>query len=212
MFRFLAATGLRWSELAALTWRDLKLNGSEPHVRVTRALVRGKIHPPKSRHGKRNVPLDASLVRELRRHRGKAGDDALVFTSEAGTQMHHSNVFSRVLRPVAEEVGAPWAGFHTSRHTCASILFANGRNAVQVQRWLGHHSAAFTLATYVHLMGGELGEPMNLDRELLLGATNGATSHIEMAQGKYPPQPLNLAFLSGNINQRKPAQAARSGS
>ena len=27
---------------------------------------------------------------------------------------------------------------------CASILFAEGRNAVQVQRWLGHHSAAFT--------------------------------------------------------------------
>jgi integrase len=46
------------------------------------------------------------------------------------------------------------------RHTCASILFAEGRNAVQVQRWLGHHSAAFTLATYVHLLDGDLGEPL----------------------------------------------------
>ena len=39
-----------------------------------------------------------------------------------------------------------WIGFHTFRHTCATMLFAEGRNAVQVQRWLGHHSAAFTLS------------------------------------------------------------------
>jgi integrase len=33
-------------------------------------------------------------------------------------------------------------GVHTLRHTCASRLFAAGRNAVQVQRWRGHHSPA----------------------------------------------------------------------
>lgn len=68
--------------------------------------------------------------------------------------------------PAAEEAGAPWAGFHTFRHTCASILFERGANAVQVQRWLGHHSAAFTLATYVHLLSDDLGEPLSLGTEL----------------------------------------------
>jgi len=72
----------------------------------------------------------------------------------------------RVLRPVAEEVGAPWAGFHTFRHTCASMLFERGANAKQVQRWLGHHSAAFTLDTYVHLLEDQLGEPLELEGEL----------------------------------------------
>jgi len=48
------------------------------------------------------------------------------------------------------------------RHTCASLLFAQGRNAVQVQRWLGHHSAAFTLASYVHLLDGDIGAPLTL--------------------------------------------------
>jgi len=42
------------------------------------------------------------------------------------------------------------------------MLFAEGRNAVQVQRWLGHHSAAFTLATYVHLLDGDLGAPLTV--------------------------------------------------
>jgi len=43
------------------------------------------------------------------------------------------------------------------------MLFAEGRNAVQVQRWLGHHSPAFTLATYVHLLDGDIGQPLALD-------------------------------------------------
>ena len=72
----------------------------------------------------------------------------------------------RVLAPVAEEVGAPWAGFHTFRHTCASMLFERGFNAKQVQRWLGHHSPSFTIDTYVHLLRDDLDEPLELGVEL----------------------------------------------
>ena len=58
----------------------------------------------------------------------------------------------------------PWAGFHTLRHTCATRLFADGRNAVQVQRWLGHSDPGFTLRTYVHLLNDDLGEPLGAPR------------------------------------------------
>jgi integrase len=57
-----------------------------------------------------------------------------------------------------------WAGFHTFRHTVASRMFAAGRNVVQVQRWLGHHSPSFTLDTYIHLLDADLGEPMEFVR------------------------------------------------
>jgi hypothetical protein len=43
-------------------------------------------------------------------------------------------------------------------------MFAAGRNVVQVQRWLGHHSPSFTLDTYVHLLDADLGEPMEFVR------------------------------------------------
>jgi integrase len=78
---------------------------------------------------------------------------------------HHLHL--RVLRPACAEAGVEWAGFHTFRHTIASRMFASGRNAVQVQHWLGHHSAAFTLATYVHLLEDDLGGPVvpHKDRE-----------------------------------------------
>jgi integrase len=165
MFRLLAATGLRISEAIALQWRHLALDGSSPHVKVRRALVKGRMGPPKSRHGRRSVPLDAELVAALRSaHKDTdwPGADDLVFPSMNGTPLGASNLHRRTLKPAAEEACVSWVGFHTFRHTCASMLFAEGRNAVQVQRWLGHHSPAFTLATYVHLLDGDLGEPLTL--------------------------------------------------
>jgi integrase len=50
-----------------------------------------------------------------------------------------------------------WVSFHT-RHTCASLLSEQGRNVKQMQEWLGHADASFTLRTYVHLMDAGVGE------------------------------------------------------
>jgi integrase len=49
-------------------------------------------------------------------------------------------------------------------HLCFDAV--RRRNAVQVQRWLGHHSPAFTLATYVHLLDGDLGEQLAILQEV----------------------------------------------
>ena len=88
LFRTLASTGLRWSELAALRWGDLRLEGSEPCLRVRRAYVRGAFKPPKSKYGKRTIPLDASLCQELREHRRgseSSGEEDLVFSARNGS-------------------------------------------------------------------------------------------------------------------------------
>jgi integrase len=90
--------------------------------------------------------------------------------------MEPSNLMSRILKPAAVEAGLgewvsskgrrraeTWVGFHTFCHTCATILFRHGLNAKQVQMWLGHHSPAFTLATYVHLLPDDLPDPRFLE-------------------------------------------------
>lgn len=164
-FELLATTGLRISEAIALEWRHLQLDGSAPCVKVRQRIVRGELGLPKSRHSRRDIPIGSELVDALRRRRANSEgpDDAdPVFHTTTGTVLAPNNLSRRVLKPAAEEAGAPWAGFHTFRHTCASMLFAEGRNAVQVQRWLGHHSPAFTLATYVHLLDGDIGDPLDL--------------------------------------------------
>ncbi len=207
-FRLLAATGLRWSEAIALQWRHLELDGA-PAVRVRRRMRRGKIGPPKSKYGRRDVPLEPALATDLRRARAEAertGDEDLVFTSLQGGPLDHADLTRRVLKPAAEEAGAGWAGMHTFRHTCASLLFARGASPVQVQRWLGHHSPSFTLDTYVHLLPGDAPEPLRLSEELRpdtpdtqearAGATPGATD--PRADGLTGPDALaGISDVSG---------------
>jgi integrase len=101
------------------------------------------------------------LARRLAAHVAGRDERQLTFRSTVGTILDPDNVAHRVLAPACAAAGVEWAGFHTFRHTVASRLFAEGRNVVQVQRWLGHHSPSFTLDTYVHLLDGDLGEPLS---------------------------------------------------
>jgi integrase len=177
-FALLAATGLRISEAVALQWRHLELDGPVPHVKLRRALVKGSMGPLKSRYARREVPLSHSLVLALREYHKTTewpGDEDPVFAASNGGCLDAENLRRRTLKPTREEACLEWVGFHTFRHTCATLLFAEGRNAVQVQRWLGHHSAAFTLATYVHLLDGDIGHPLEFP-----GRNGGVTDPTEL--------------------------------
>lgn len=117
------------------------------------ASQRGGFNPPKSRHGRRDVPLDPALVSALRRWRAEpewSGKQDLVFLSGRGTVLQYSNVLGRVVKPAMEEAGAPWAGFHSLRHTFASLHIERGTNIKQLSWLMGHHWPSFTLDTYVH--------------------------------------------------------------
>ncbi len=110
------------------------------------------------------------MAERLRRRRRDAygGESAPVFASVTGSELHPSNVRSRVLVPAVESVGLPWVTFHTFRHTSASLLFDGGRNVKQVQEWLGHADPGFTLRTYVHLLDDGLGGADFLDDAVAL--------------------------------------------
>ena len=71
-----------------------------------------------------------------------------------------------MLIPAAERAGLTGVGFHTLRHTCASMLIESGLSPLRLQRWMGHHSPAFTLDTYGHLIDGDLGPALDLRKEL----------------------------------------------
>lgn len=158
-----AHTGLRIGEAVALQWADIDI----PTRRLTvhRRWYRNAYAPPKSHYGKRTIPLTPGMTHQLAERRAAAAptDDALVFPSRAQTPLDAANLSDRVLKPAAKKAGVPWAGWHTLRHTCGTLLFRHGANAKQVQHWLGHHSPAFTLATYVHLLPDDAPDPTFLD-------------------------------------------------
>jgi integrase len=164
----LAATGLRISEAIALRWSDLHLDPPSPRLRVDRAIVRGVVGAPKSRHGARLVPLPAELAATLGASRPPdTADDALVFPGRAGAPADVGSLRRRVLIPAAQRAGLAGVGFHTLRHTCASLLIESGLSVLRLQRWMGHHSPAFTLEIYGHLLDGDLGPPLDLKTELV---------------------------------------------
>lgn len=107
----------------ALQCLHFQIDGSTPEVCVRRALVRGRIEPPKTKYGRREVRLPGSLVYRLRAHFAEQPDQdstALVFTNRSGNVLEYGNLLRWHLKPIVEEVNAPWAGFHTFRHTFAS--------------------------------------------------------------------------------------------
>lgn len=167
-FELLAHSGLRVSEAIGLTWADVEF-GERPRLRVHRQLCRGQWRRLKSSYGRRDVPLSPAMARKLwGKRRGRRKTDPL-FVTRSGSPLRDENVRSRILKPASERAGVPWVGFHTFRHTCASLLFEGGKNVKQVQEWLGHHDAGFTLKTYVHLIDDGLGGADFLDQAVKAG-------------------------------------------
>ena len=175
-FTFLGQTGLRISEAIGLRWEDVEL-GNAPHVKVRRQIYKGEERNLKTGPSVRNVPLTPGMRDTLLALRGKrySGPEAPLWPTTAGTPMAPHNLRGRVLMPAVTGLGLEWVGFHTFRHTCASLLFAAGKDVKQVQMWLGHADPGFTLRTYVHLMDEGLGSADFLDAQVAPAMEVGAS-------------------------------------
>jgi integrase len=189
-FRLLAMTGLRIGEAIELRWSDVDFGAKR--LRVRRQCYEGAVAPPKSRHGVRDIPLSPAMLRLLWPRQGAA--DELLFPGPRGLRVDRAWLWRQELEPARKAARVPWATFHTFRHTCASILFAEGRNPKQVQMWLGHSDPGFTLRIYVHLIDDGLGDADFLDTAKWArdGATqwgnNGATRATEKQANGEPAE------------------------
>jgi integrase len=141
LFELLASTGLRISEAIALRVIDADLETDRPRIHVRRAIVNGQLTSPKSRHGRRTIPISHALANRLAALTAGRGEGELLFVGAQGAALRPGNVRYRVMIPAAERAGVPWARFHTLRHTCAALLIDAGASPLRLQRWMGHHSA-----------------------------------------------------------------------
>jgi integrase len=191
-FEFLTVTGLRISEAFGLRWEHLDL-GENPQIKVREQFYRGKRRKLKSGAGRREIPLSDDMAAALLAHRRDSyrGPKTPVFASSTGTELIRGKVAERVLTPAAIAAGLsveetvlgengkertqvrPTVTFHTFRHTCASLLFDDGRNIKQVQEWLGHADPGFTLRTYVHLMDAGVGSGLDFPSRVKAGSRRG---------------------------------------
>lgn len=76
--------------------------------------------------------------------------DGYVFVNELGERMRPNYLTEYFPKYIAKH-GMPKMRFHDLRHSCASLLLANGVPLKQIQEWLGHSDFSTTANIYAHL-------------------------------------------------------------
>ena len=76
--------------------------------------------------------------------------DGYVLVDELGERMN-PNYLTQYFPEYIEKHGLRKMRFHDLRHSCASLLLANGVPLKQIQEWLGHSDFSTTANIYAHL-------------------------------------------------------------
>ena len=161
--RIAIGTGLRRSEIAALTGADVDLEAGK--LFVTKAIVKvngmERVSHPKTASGVRVVSLPASLWAELRSlSRGRS--EPILLSSQGGRpSLTH---LSRSVGAAMAEVGlSDGYCLHSARHSHATALLRQKMPVKAVSQRLGHSDVTTTLRTYAHVFetdDAELAEVM----------------------------------------------------
>ena len=143
-------TGMRISELVALTWENIDLPRRTIHVR--QGLVLGVLGTPKNNR-ERQVPLTDDALAALIAIGPATG---WVFKRRDGRGVDDS-VARRMLYKTCDRAGLRRIGWHVLRHTFASQLMGLNAPVRNVQEMLGHASLEMTMK-YSHVSAHALYE------------------------------------------------------
>lgn len=164
LFVLALSLGLRRGELLGLRWEDVDVDAGELAVAHTLSYRPGSglvLEEPKTEAGRRTIPLVGDTATALREHRRRqaaerlaAGPDwvdaGYVFTTEVGGPLDPRNVL-RAWHRLTERAGVGRRRLHAARHTCATLLLAQGVPLEVVSAVLGHASLAITADVYARV-------------------------------------------------------------
>ena len=157
----LITTGLRRGELAGLKWRDIDTSAGVLHVERGVSYTHGSgvvVSTPKTSSSIRDVPLMPATVDVLlrylddvkRKHQSTIIKDAFLFhRSDDLFRPIDPNAITRRVKRFMRNSGLPDLSPHDLRHSCATLLLAQGADVKSVQQILGHSDASTTLNFYV---------------------------------------------------------------
>jgi integrase len=152
-----AATGLRRDEFTGLKWEDVDFEAGLIHPR--RSIVNQNIGKLKTVASAKPVALDPDLSRALAVLRANSyfnQPEDWVFASPAssGKKPYWPDmVLNRRLRPTATKLGIKKRiGWHTFRHTYASLLKSSGADVKVVQDSLRHANPRITMELYTQAL------------------------------------------------------------
>lgn len=178
---YLALTiGARQGELLGLVWPAIDFKKGTVSIRKQLRRLPGEdgvyswqLQPVKTTSGRRTLMLDKRGIELLKERRETQAEElqlpgiaehdpfrgvgGLVFTSEVGGPIYGRGLIDMFVRMV-KKAGIPPIRFHDLRHTCASLMLADGEPLTTVSAILGHRSPVITATIYAHAIRGQTDE------------------------------------------------------
>jgi len=135
------ATGMRFSELATLEWRDVDFVKKNIYVRKSKTAA-----------GIRDISIndsDIEVLLEMRRYTTeKYGTIDLVFRSRDGHGVDYDNFTKRRFLPLVKRIDLAEVRFHDLRRTHATMLVLAGLDPMTITQRMGHSHISTTLQYY----------------------------------------------------------------
>jgi integrase len=170
-FAILAASfyGLRRSEIVGLKWSAIDFNRKIISIQHTvteytldNRIVRQEKDKTKSQSSLRILPLVPpfeELLNHLKEEQDKNRilcgeqyndrDSDYILVDPLGNRRKPSYV-SETFKSLLRKNGMPVIRLHDLRHSCATLLYKNGVDLKQIQKWLGHSDISTTMNIYTH--------------------------------------------------------------
>ena len=184
LFLIAITTGLRIGELLAMKWRYLDWSREAYFVKetLTRKSETQKVGfaQTKTEGSAQSVDLTPKCLEAIKAHRARQAEEKfqtgasyqdldLIFATPKGTPLNDRNVTNRVFEPALKAAGLRRIRFHDLRHTCASLLIAQGASPKYIQRQMRHASIEITFDRYGHLFPDSNREAARRMDEMLFG-------------------------------------------
>ncbi|MGC4940779.1 tyrosine-type recombinase/integrase [Kribbella sp. DT2] len=176
MVRFMAWSGLRRGEVAALQVKDLDPLRFTVRVERSAQWINREfiIGPPKSERGLRTVPLAPTLMTMLTAYVAARNLQPEDYLYGGATPRRLENFYRRRFVPACKRAKLGKVRIHDLRHTYASLMAHQGHKVAEVSEWMGHSKTSTTLDIYTHLFKDD-------------------EQHAQRAAA------LDLAFTGGNV-------------
>lgn len=214
MVMLAGSTGLRRSELIALTWKDVDPIMMQANVR--RSCVRGRFGDTKTEASRKPVPLHTSVIECLYAWRSESkynGDADFLFPSvrnEGKTPVTPDMILKKIIQPalVRANVTGKRIGWHSFRHSLATNLRDAGADLKTAQELLRHANSRITLDIYTQAISANKRDANNKIMERMLEASKARFSAPSPTPSQREPLLLE-GSKKGAENSQHPSAPSR---
>lgn len=143
-------TGMRLSEIQALTWQDVDFTNQTITISKSWDAVEHQFKDTKNESSKRTIKVNPELLAYLVQLQGRS---TMVFMNVDG-DIPTSGAVNKALRTAltACELKKRGFHFHSLRHSHVALLLAQGIDLYAISKRLGHSNLSTTANTYAYLI------------------------------------------------------------